>query len=287
MGLERETKRKLLNAGRRQRPAIDAQVAAARKCTQGVVRVYVEAHRIGQVEDFPGEFQGHVFADGPGFCKSSVDPKEPIPAEIVAAASITRVGGSPRRIRGNCSLQPSGFRERHGIALRVVIQAGLYRRGLYHPASPVPVRRPAAVEATQNAKWEAAGPARKAGELPAADQRLGKAVRARRKRLTTAKRKLIEPVHRDDVACVEIGRAAIFRWVPGIDDLAEGGFSADAGGCGGGSKGAGAFRIGTQVDRFRIGVAKIHLQTMAHRVAEHKLARVVAAAADGRPGIKG
>ena len=146
--------------------------------------------------------------------------------------------------------------------------------GDYSVALLLPVGGPSGLKESE---WQSAAPTPYAGHLPAADEGVRKAICIAEDLLSLAERQQVDPVRGDQVTGVEIGNAAIQLGLPGVDDGAE---RPVVGGVG--SVLGAAFRIGTFVDRIGHGVAEVHLQAVAHWVAERDLTGIVVAHAHTR-----
>lgn len=92
---KRIPQRKLLHSRRGQSSAIDAQ-RSSREIVAERGRIGIEAHGIGNLEDFPGELEAVPLGYAPGFAHTGVDAKVAVAAEIVALARLARIWNPDR-----------------------------------------------------------------------------------------------------------------------------------------------------------------------------------------------
>src|SRR6202453_2315966 len=113
--------------------------------------------------------------------------------------------------------------------------------------------------------------------LPTSDHLIDQPTRCVGKHLPGAKWQAIDPVKRDQMLGIEIGKTAIQGRIPGVDNVTERAIVTDF---------AGAFGVGTQVDRLRQGITEVRLQSVTEGMAERDLAGIVVAHTDRIPGVQ-
>src|SRR6185312_135670 len=94
--------------------------------------------------------------------------------------------------------------------------------------------------------------------------------------LAFADRQFEDPVCRQKVGGVVVRYGAVLAWIEAVQDEAKGCVDVDGVG----------FRIGTEVDRLRVGIAEVELDIVLHGVAQDELPGVVAAGANGRSDVE-
>src|SRR5580692_2515157 len=178
---------------------------------------------VQHIEYLPAEFQKMRFGvgHGPGFAQSGVQSGVPRSANLAASSGFA---GEIMAKRANpCRTVRIRKQVRHLIreCAALLGHSGLCGTNLRSRAAQLPVRGPGS--AVADGQGESAGPAGKAGKLPAANEGIGKAVCIPGQELSLAERQLDDEVAVQLMSRVEVRDAALLVRVPGVDDV-----SADA-----------------------------------------------------------
>jgi len=178
--LEIETEAELHPAGNREQCVGYAEVASGKT---GANKGGVEAHTVGDVVNFPGEFKRAILANLPHFGQAGVDVEVSVAAEVVALPRFTRVGEANRSARCDAVVDGIGILEELRVASGIEVLMDLDRVRDNAEALNLPVGGPAGFG---NREWQAAGPPVDTGPLPAAHEGIDKTVGAAQNCLSAA-----------------------------------------------------------------------------------------------------
>src|SRR5271156_516500 len=244
--------------------AVRTQIALCKSLAQ-IDSIRVEADAVGDVEDFPVEFESSVLFELPGLGQTGIDAEGSVAAEVVAFPGVSGIRKTDRTTRGRTGINGGwGSKDLRGAVQDVLLH--LYLAGGNTIASNLPVGGPAGLK---KAEGQAAGPAIDARPLPSPEKDVGESVRGRQILPPLSEGQLIDPVRDDQVTDVEVGVATAQVRLPGVGDVAEVASIA--------VELRTALGVGAHINGIRECVAEIESETVSGRMVQDQLTSVVIA----------